>query len=460
MNNATRLGEESVGKLLVRLSIPAMIGMIVNALYNVVDRIFIGQTEGSLAIAGLTISFPIMIIIMAFGMLIGVGGTALISLNLGKGDKDTAEKVLGTSIFMMLITGVSLSTIGLIFNKPLLLFFNASNDVLPYAQSYLGIILFGSTLQMVSFGVNRFIGAEGNAMMAMYTMLIGAISNIILDAIFILMMGMGVKGAALGTIIAQGISATWVLSYYLRDKSVVKFHKHNFKFNFDIAKSICAVGSAPFAMQIAGCAIVFLFNKALITHGGDLAISAYGIIHSLSMFILMPVFGINQGTQPIIGFNYGAKKYDRVKKALGLASLSATVLVTIGFLFSRIAPELLISIYNSKDAELIKMGSEAVRIYMIMFPVIGFQVLCSNYFQATGKPKKAMFLSLTRQVIFLIPLILILPQYLGLKGIWLVAPISDGLAGIVTAVAIIIEFKHLDNDGDLDVKPKINMEIV
>lgn len=443
MDTAKRLGEESIGKLLFRMSLPAMVGMMVNALYNMVDRIFIGQVEGTSAIAGLTISFPLMIILFGFAMLIGIGGTALISMNLGMQKKEEAEQVLGNSFVLMVIFGVILSVLGLIFLEPILKLFSASAEALPYSRAYLSIILYGTVFQMVSFGVNRFIGAEGNAIRAMATMIVGAVSNIIFDAIFILGMGMGVRGAALGTILAQLVTSVWVLSYFLLGKSIVKFHVKNLKLDIKIIGKIFAIGMAPFAMQVASSVITFIFNKQLAFYGGDTAISVLGIINSIAMFMLMPIFGLNQGMQPIISYNYGAKAYDRVLHTLKLSCIVATIIVTIAFAMGQLAPELLMSLFNSKDTALIEMGSSATRIFMSMFPFIGFQIVCSTYFQAVGKAVRATFLSLTRQVIFLIPMLLILPNFFGLTGVWMAPPISDVASSLVTAVAIIYEINFL-----------------
>lgn len=441
MDQATRLGVEKIRSLIWKLSIPAIIGMLVNALYNVVDRIFIGQTEGSLAIAGLTIIFPFMMIMLAFAMLVGIGGAALTSINLGKKQKEEAEKVLGNAFVLMIVIGIILTVVGLVFLTPLLTLLKASNAVLPYARDYLSIILFGTVFQMVSFGLNRIIGAEGNAIVAMVTMLIGAIVNIILDAIFIMGMGMGVTGAALGTIIAQIVASIFVLWYFVKGKSILKLHKKNFRLEKSMVIKIFSIGSPPFAMQVASCGIVFLFNSALMTHGGDIAISVFGIIHSFIMLIMMPVQGINQGCQPIIGYNYGAKKYDRIKKTLVLACSYATAIMLIGFALSQLAPELLISMFNTNDLELIEIGSKGIKTFLVMFPVIGIQIICSNYFQAVGKPKKAMVLTLTRQVIFLVPMIIILPMRYGLMGVWMAAPTADFFAFVVTSIAIYREMK-------------------
>lgn len=443
MDRAERMGKENIGPLLFKFSLPAVIGMMVTALYNVVDRIFIGQAVGADAMAGLGISFPIMIIIMAFSMLIGIGGTALISLHLGKQEREEAEEVLGNAMMLMIVTGLILMTLGLIFLNPLLRFFGASETVLPYSRGYLSIILYGAVVQMISFGLNRFIGAEGNATMAMKTMIIGGITNIILDAAFIIGLGMGIQGAAIATIIAQTVTALWVLSYFLRGKSVVRFHKKNFGIHWRVVKRIFAIGSAPFAMQLASCVIIILYNKTLMEHGGDIAVSTYTIINSITMFIFMPVFGINQGCQPIIGYNYGAKQYDRVLKTLFLGSVAASVIVIAGFILCQFAPALVVMVYSRQNPELLAVATDALKKFSLMFPIIGFQIICSNYFQAAGKPGKAMFLSLTRQVIFLIPTIIILPMLIGLDGAWYAAPISDTLSAVVTTIAIAIEIRLL-----------------
>jgi len=439
------LGEERVGKLLLKFSIPAIVGMLVNALYNVVDTIFVGNFVDSLGIAGVTVSFPIMIILMAFSMLVGIGATSLISIKLGEGNKDEAETILANGMILLIFISLTISSLGLIFLDPILKLFGASSKVLPYSRQYLSIVLFGAVFQAIGFGMNNFIRAEGNPKMAMATMLIGAILNTILDPIFIILLDLGVSGAALATIISQAVSATWVLYYFFGGRSSLKIHKKNLKLQPHIVGKILAIGSAPFAMQIAASGVTALLNNSLLTYGGDLAISAYGIVTRVSMLIFMPMFGINQGSQPIIGFNYGAKKYDRVKKALKLAALAATSLALLGFIITKVFPEQLVALFNRKDAELIKLGARAMRVYLTMLPIIGFQIVSSNYFQAVGKPKHAMFLSLSRQVIVLIPAILILPRFFGLDGVWMAGPTSDLISSIITGAFILYELKHLDN---------------
>ncbi|TAH61562.1 MAG: MATE family efflux transporter, partial [Gottschalkiaceae bacterium] len=408
MDRAKLLGEEKIGKLLLKFSIPAIVGMVVNAIYNIVDRIFIGNFVDSLGLGGITIAFPIMIIIMAFGMLIGIGATSLISIRLGEGKREEAELILGNAMVLLIVISLTLSIFGLIFLDPILKLFGASPQILPYAKEYLSIILLGAVFQSIGFGMNNFIRADGSPKMAMATMLIGAILNTILDPIFIIVFNMGIKGAALATIISQAVSAAWVLNYFFSGKSSLVVKKENWKLKPHIVKNILAIGSAPFAMQVAASGITTLLNRSLITYGGDLAVSAYGAINSFSTILLMPIFGINQGSQPIIGYNYGAKNYDRVKKAFLLAITAATTITIIGFVVTRMFPSQLIALFNSKDKELVNIGANGMKIFFTMLPLIGFQIVSSNYFQATGKPKQAMLLSLSRQVLMLIPAIIIL----------------------------------------------------
>lgn len=450
MDRAKLLGEEKIGKLLLKFSIPAIVGMIVNAIYNIVDRIFIGNFVDSLGLGGITIAFPIMIIIMAFGMLIGIGATSLISIRLGEGKREEAELILGNAMVLLIVISLTLSIFGLIFLDPILKLFGASPQILPYAKEYLSIILLGAVFQSIGFGMNNFIRADGSPKMAMATMLIGAILNTILDPIFIIVFNMGIKGAALATIISQAVSAAWVLNYFFSGKSSLVVKKENWKLKPHIVKNILAIGSAPFAMQVAASGITTLLNRSLITYGGDLAVSAYGAINSFSTILLMPIFGINQGSQPIIGYNYGAKNYDRVKKAFLLAITAATTITIIGFVVTRMFPSQLIALFNSKDKELVNIGANGMKIFFTMLPLIGFQIVSSNYFQATGKPKQAMLLSLSRQVLMLIPAIIILPRFFDLNGVWMAGPTADFFSSLLTGTFILIELKklqklHLEN---------------
>ncbi|OFI06778.1 multidrug export protein MepA [Clostridium acetireducens DSM 10703] len=443
MDHSKQLATEKVSKLLIKFSIPAIVGMLVNALYNIVDRIFIGNGVGALAISGLSITFPIVIIIMAFGMLVGIGSAASISIKLGENKKDEAEKILGNAFILSIVVSIIVTILGFIFMDDVLKSFGASDKTIYYVKEYLSIILIGAVLQNIGFGLNNIIRAEGNPKVAMKTMLIGAITNTILDPIFIFIFKLGIKGAALATIISQGINAIWVLNYFVKGNSTLKLKTENFKLNKKIIITIFSIGMSPFAMQIAASFVNVILNKNLVRYGGDFAIGAMGIINSISMLILMPIFGINQGSQPIIGYNYGAKQNERVKKTLKAAIFAATTIATFGFILVETIPDVLIKIFSSDSEQLIDIGTKGIRVFLFMLPIIGFQIVCSNYFQAIGKAKISILLSLSRQVIVLIPLLLILPKYLGLKGVWLSAPISDITASLLTAVFIFKEMKDL-----------------
>lgn len=447
MDQTKQLGEEKISKLLLKFSIPAIIGMLVNALYNIVDRIFIGNGVGTLGIAGISIGFPIMIAIMASGMLIGLGANSLISIKLGEQKKDEAELIMGNALVLLVLISVTITALGLSFIDPLLKAFGASNEVLPYAKEYLKVILWGATFQSIGFGMNNFIRAEGNPKIAMLTMLIGAVMNTALDPIFIFVFKWGMKGAAIATILSQAVSAAWVLYHFLGGRSILKIRLKNMKLQISTVYKIVALGAAPFAMQLAAGLLNVVLNKSLITYGGDIAISGMGVVTSISTLILMPVFGVNQGVQPIIGYNYGARKYDRVKEALKMGILGATFIVGVGYIMTRVAPVQLVSLFN-KDPELIDIGTRALKYYLMLMPIIGFQIISANYFQAIGRPKHAALLSLSRQVLVLIPAILILPNFYGLNGVMYAGPVADAVSSIITGIWITAELRKLSRQHE------------
>jgi putative MATE family efflux protein len=445
VNNTKLLGEEKVLKLLLKFSIPAIIGMLVNALYNVVDRIFIGRGVDALGIAGTTIGFPIMLVIMGFAMLIGIGANSLVAIRLGEKKKDEAELIMGNAFILLIIVSTIISILGLIFLEPLLKAFGASEAVLPYAKEYLKIILLGTVFQSVGFGMNNFIRSEGNPKIAMMTMLIGAILNTILDPLFIFVFDWGMSGAALATIISQAVSAAWVLYHFLGGKGTLRLRRKHFKLHMSTVGKIAAIGAAPFAMQMAASLQNMIMNKSLVNFGGDVAVSGMGIVMSIMTLMIMPLFGINQGVQPIIGYNYGAKKYDRVKEALKLGIIAATIIVCVGFAAIRLFPNQFVSMFNKNDANLIEFSIHALKRYTIFLPIIGFQIVASNYFQAVGKPKQASILSLSRQVLLLIPALLIFPRFFGLDGVISAGPFSDIMSSLITGTWLIFELRHLDN---------------
>ncbi len=444
MDRHNRLGEEKISRLLVQFSVPAIVGMLVNALYNIVDRLYIGNIKdvGKYAITGVGLTLPLSTIIMAFGMLIGIGAAATISIKLGKNMKKDAEHILGNAFVMLIITSVFITTLGLIFSEDILIAFGASENTLQYAVEYIRIILIGNIFNMVSFGLNHSIRSDGNPKIAMISMLIGAIMNTILDPIFIFGFNMGVSGAALATILSQLATAIWVLSYFMGSKSILKLKKENFKLDKRILLTIFSIGISPFSMQLAASVVQITFNKSLGTYGGDYAIGAMTVISSIIMIFLMPVFGINQGSQPIIGFNYGAKKFKRVKDTVKYAAIAATGFVTLGFLAVQLFPAQVIGTFN-RDPEIVQTGIMGMRIYLSMIPFIGAQIIFTNYFQAIGKAKVSMFLSLLRQVILLIPLLIIMPKIngLGLRGVWMAAPIADITSVVITYTIFYFEMK-------------------
>lgn len=449
MQNA--LGEEKISKLLLKFSIPAIVGMLVNALYNIIDRMFIGHIPevGNLAITGVGITMPISTIILGFGMLVGVGTAATISIRLGQNKKDEAEKILGNAFTLIIIISLIITLIGLIWGKNILTLFGASDSTLGYAQDYMQIIFIGTIFNMLSFGLNHTIRASGSPNIAMASMLIGAITNIVLDPIFIFWLGLGVKGGAIATVIAQIASAIWGISFFLKGNANLRVKTKNLKLKKEFVLAIFAIGMSPFAMQIASSIVQVIANNALKTYGGDLAIGAMTIVSSINMIFFMPIFGLNQGVQPIVGYNYGAKRYDRVKEAIKWPQIFATIIASIGFLLVMFVPEVLVKFFNT-DPELLGITEHGMKIFLCMIPLVASQVIRTNYFSCVGKAKKSMVLSLLRQVILLIPCLLILPriplpsgEVLGLTGVWMAGPVSDLLSVIITHIVFTAEMKTL-----------------
>ena len=441
-DNQQILGTEPIGKLLIKYSVPAIVSMMVNGLYNVVDRMFIGNIPGvgPLAITGLGITMPIMTIILAFGMLIGVGSVTNISIKLGQGKREEAEQIIGNAITLAVVVGLLISIIGLTFENQILQMFGASEGSLPYAKAYINIILLGTVFNLLGMVFNNSIRGDGNPKLSATIMVVGCLTNIVLDALFIMIFKMGIEGAAIATVTSQFITAIWGLLYYIKGKSTLKFKKSSLKLDKSLVVSIFAIGCAPFAMQIAASCVQIICNNSLKAYGGDLAIGAMATINSVIIMVGMPIVGISQGAQPIIGFNYGAKKYDRVNKTLKICVLAATIGLTIGWLLVELIPQPIVSMFNS-DADLVNMSVDGIRKYLSMMPLIGVSMIGSNYFQAIGKAKQAMFLSLLRQVILLVPMMLVLPKILGLNGVWFAQPIADVISFIVTFILLVKEVK-------------------
>ena len=445
MNEKTReLANLPIPRLMLNYFIPAFIGIFLNALYNIVDRIFIGQGVGSMALSGVSVTFPIMLIVMGFGMLIGIGAGVLVSINLGKHDMKKAESVLGSSFLFMILVSILITVIGFAIKDPLLHSFGATEETIHYANDYIKIILAGTIFQVVGFSLNNIIRAEGNAKIAMYSMIISAGTNIILNPIFIFGLKMGVKGSAYATVISMILLTIWVLIHFRSSRSVVKLRIENIRFDRKILLEITAIGMAPFFMQIANSFVQGLLNTKLIAFGGDLAVGAMGIVNSVLTLIVMAIVAINMATQPIISFNYGAKSYHRVKETLRLAIISSTVISILAFIAVETLPESIVRLFNSNDAGLLAYGSDGLRLSLMALPFIGFQVVTGNFFQSMGNAKIAVLLTLLRQVIILIPLIFILPNYIGLNGIWISMPISDFCSAIIVVFFLVGHWKKLN----------------
>lgn len=450
MNEKTKeLAELKVSRLMLKFFIPAFIGVFMNAMYNIVDRIFIGHGVGAIALSAVSATFPVMLIVMGFGMLIGIGAGVLVSINMGRRDMDKAERVLGSSLFLMLIVSVLITIIGFAIKDPMLRSFGATAETIGYANDYLDIILAGTIFQVVGFSLNNVIRAEGNARTAMFSMIISAGANMILNPIFIFGFGWGVKGSALATLISMILLTLWVLWHFLSTKSVVKLKTENIRFDRKILLEIMAIGMSPFFMQIANSVVQGLINTKLIAFGGDLAVGAMGIVNSVLTLIIMTIVAVNMASQPIIGFNYGAKAFGRVRETLKISLFAASAIAIVAFAFLQIFPEAIVKMFNNTDAELLEIGSEGLRLGMLALPLVGFQVVAGNFFQSIGKAKIAVFLTLMRQVIILIPLLFILPRFFQLHGIWLSMPIADLCSAIVVTVFLLSHWKklHIQSEG-------------
>lgn len=447
MEAANPLGTEKISKLLWRFSIPAIIGMVVNALYNVVDRIYIGHAPGLGAngLAGITIGFPIMIILLSIGILFGVGGATLFSMKLGEGKSEEAELALGNAFSLLVFSGLLFMVMGHLFLSPVLSAFGASEKVLPFAMSYMRIIFSGAVFQIVSIGLNNFLRADGQPKLAMITMFMGAGVNIILDPVFIYVFDMGMAGAAFATILSQFISMVWILSYFLSKRSHHQIQVKNMAIKAHVATRITALGMPNFLLQLGNSVLNVVLNMTLLNYGGDIAVSGMGIVNSIQTILLMPITGLVQGAQPIISFNFGAKKFKRVKETQKYAILVATIIVCLGWLATRIMPEQLVRMFNN-EPELLTFGAKALQIWFLCLPVIGFQIVASNFFQATGRTRSAIFLTLTRQIILLIPAILLFSQMWGMDGLLHAAPFADAGAGLLTGVFYVIGVKRLSKE--------------
>lgn len=442
MENQQTLKEEKISKLLLKYSVPAILAMMVASLYNTVDRAFIGSIKdvGALAISGLGVTMPLFTILGAFCVAIAVGGSTNISIKLGEGNKEEAEKILGNTFLLELIVGIVIMVIGTIFLEDILYIFGASNDTLKYAKEYMSVILFGAWFNLPGFALNSAIRADGRPKLAANMMIVSCILNLILDPIFIFWFDMGIQGAAIGTIICQLVICIWSMYYFTRGKSNLKLKVKNIKIKFNILKPIIIIALTPFFMELASGSIHLVTNRVLKIYGGDLSIGAMAAITSICLMFLMPVFGLSQGMQTIIAYNYGAKEYDRARKALFSAIIAGTIILTLGFVLIRIYPEKFIGIFTNDD-KLISLALNGIKIYSITLPIIGISILGTVYFQSIGSAKVSMILGLLRQVIILIPVILVVPKIYGLDGVWMSQPIADLGAMIVVGLFLIRDIK-------------------
>ena len=432
----TALGTENIGKLLMQYAVPAIIAMTASSLYNMVDSIFIGHGVGTMAISGLALTFPLMNLAAAFGSLVGVGAATLISVKFGQKDYDTAQRVLGNVFVLNILLGVAFTVIVMAFLDPILYFFGGSDETVGYARDYMYIILLGNTITHLYLGLNAVLRSSGHPQKAMYATIATVIINTILDPVFIYGFGWGIRGAAIATIVAQIISLMWQLWIFSSKEELLHFHRGIFRLKRKIVFDSLAIGMSPFLMNMAACFIVILINQGLKKYGGDLAIGAFGIVNRLVFIIVMIVMGLNQGMQPIAGYNFGAKQYERVTKTLKLTIIYATGVTTFGFIIGMLFSDTVVGIFTS-DAELIELSAKGLRIVVMFFPIIGFQMVTANFFQSIGMASKAIFLSLTRQMVVLLPCLLILPRFFGAAGVWYSMPISDLLASLIAGTMLV-----------------------
>ena len=444
-NSPLVLGTEPIGKLLAQYVIPAIIAMTASSLYNMVDSIFIGHGVGALAISGLALTFPLMNLAAAFGSLVGVGASTLVAVKLGQKDYQGANDVLGNVLVLNVVLGILFTAVFLVFLDPVLYFFGASEHTIPYARDYMRIILYGNVITHLYLGLNSVLRSCGFPRMAMYATLLSVVINCALNPLFIFGFGWGIEGSAWATVISQVISLVWQLIHFSNPKQLLHFQKDIYKLRPDIVKGVLAIGLSPFLMNLCACLIVILINRGLKEHGGDMAIGAYGIVNRISFLFVMIIMGFNQGMQPIAGYNYGARLFPRVKEVTGLTMRWATGVATTGFLLCELVPAWIIRMFTT-DAELIDISMYGLRVVFAVFPVVGFQMVASNFFLSIGMSKQAIFLSLTRQLIFLIPCLIVLPMWLGALGVWISMPISDLVAAIVTAVLLVRQFKKFSNE--------------
>lgn len=441
MDETQKLGTEKIYKLLLKYSIPSIVGMLINAIYNIVDRIFIGQSPdlGSMGIGALTITFPIYVAIMGIALLFGNGGSILFSIYLGKKEEENSKKMLGVSTSLLILSSLIVTIIGIIFLDPILKLFGAEGVLFDYSKQYILVILLGAIFQCIALGLNSFVRADGHPKTSMVTMLLGAIINIILDPIFIYVFKWGMAGAAIATIIGQFFSSLWVILHFISKRCTYKIEPNYMKIDWESFKLIFTYGLSAFIIQVAGSFVNIVLNKALVQYGGDVAVSGMGIINSITTLLILPVLGLVQGAQPIISYNYGARNKTRIMQTVKLSMIIATLIMIACSVIVNLFTYSLISIFNN-EAELIDFTTYAIRIYFLAVPVVGMQIVGANYFQAIGKYKVSIFLNLSRQILILIPLILVFSHFWQINGVLYACPLSDFLAFVLTISFFLFEY--------------------
>jgi len=445
LNDRTKaLGSEPVGKLLMKYALPAVVAMTASSLYNIVDRIFIGHigdsSEGALALSGLAVTFPIMNLSAAFGAMVGVGGSTYMSVKLGQKDNKTAEHVLGNVVTLNIIVGLLLAVFGIIYIDPLLYFFGASSNTVSYAHEYMYVILLGNVVTHLYLGLNACLRSTGHPNIAMTATIATVVVNSVLDPLFIFTFEMGIRGAAIATILAQIVALIYVWIVLSNPKDLIHLHRGIYGLNGRIVKNILKIGLSPFSMQLCACVVVIIINQSLLYHGGEMAIASYGIINGITFLFFMVVMGICQGMQPIAGYNYGAQKFERVSSVLKKSMILASIVMCLSFIMNVFFPHISIQLFTT-DARLTELSADGMRLIVLMHPIVGFQVVIGHFFQSIGMSKQSIFLSLSRQLLLLIPFLLIFPRIWGTNGVWLSITASDGLSAI-TAGLMLWYFNH------------------
>lgn len=442
------LGTDSLSSLLWRYAVPAIIAQVSSSLYNIIDSIFVGQGVGPLAISGLALTMPIMNLSAAFGAMVGVGSSALTSIRLGQGNKRAAEMILGNVVLLNVVMSVVFMALGLYYLDDLLYLFGASDQSIVYAREFMRVILIGNVITHLYLGLNNQLRVTGYPQKAMHSMLLSVALNLVLCPLFIFVFKWGIAGSAWATVIAQTIALIWQLHHFSDRKNFLSFRKDSFRFNWDIVKGTLSIGMAPFMMQCCACVVVIFVNNTMQNYGGDLAIGAFGIVNRIAFLFTMVVMGLNHGMQPIVGYNYGAKNYDRVRKILFMTIGWATIVTTVGFIICQFFPEHVVRLFAKEDGsgeatQLIALSAHGLRAILIAFPIVGFSMVVGNFFQYIGKAKRAILLSMTRQMLFIIPLLVMLPPIWGEDGVWYSIPIADTTAALLALALLIYQLRKL-----------------